>query len=206
VPLSFSSVPGRLLAQRDPRTKLKTDVVAQAAAAGLTYAVVFVREPWRGRLLARLRGLGVRQFDAEQVVDATDACALQIALDEADAASGVDAVALRAGVLARARSAGVASPQAGVIAESRVARAPGGPDTPRCRDEAAADTLGTMPFGVFLREQTVGRDGRLAGNVVWARDLGARDTLLRPELGSRRWYVYKPARSLEGRAEFIAMP
>jgi hypothetical protein len=205
VPLSFSSVPGRLLAQRDQRTKLKTDVVAQAEAARLTNALVFVREPWRGRLLARLRGLGVRQFDAEQVVDATDACALQIALDEADAAPTSDSVARRARVLARARSAGAAITPPGTLAESRVARAPGGPDTPRCRDEAAADTLGTMPYGVFLREQTVGRDGRLAGEVVWARDLGARDTLLRSEFGSRRWYLYKPARSLEGRAEFITL-
>jgi hypothetical protein len=150
--------------------------------------------------------LGVRQFDAEQVVDATDACALQMALDEADATAGEDLAARRARVVARARSAGVATIQAGVIAESRVARARGGPDSPRCRDEAAADTLGTMPYAVFLREQTVGRDGRLAGDVVWARDLGPRDTLLRSEFGSRRWYLYKPARTLDGRAEFIALP
>jgi hypothetical protein len=205
VPLSFSSVPGRLAAQRDQRTKLKTDVVAQAAGVGVTNAVVFVREPWRGRLLARLRGLGVRQFDAEQVVDATDACALQLALDEADAAPGEDLATRRARVLTQARAVGAATTQAGVIAESRIARAPGGPDSQRCRDEAAADTLGTMPYAVFLREQRVGRDGRLAGDVVWARDLGARDTLLRPEFASRRWYLYKPARSLEGRAEFIPL-
>jgi hypothetical protein len=205
VPLSFSSVPGRLLAQRDQRTKLKTDVVAQAAGAGLTNAVVFVREPWRGRLLARLRGLGVRQFDAEQVVNTTDACALQMALDEADAAPAADAALLRARVLARARSAGAAALSAGVIAESRVARAPGGPDSPRCRDEAAADTLGTMPYAVFLREQAVARDGRLAGEVVWARDLGSRDTLLRAEFGERAWYLYRPGRSLDDRATFIPM-
>ena len=206
VPLSFSSVPGRLLAQRDQRTKLKTDVVAQAAGAGVANAVVFVREPWRGRLLARLRGLGVRQFDAERLVNDLDACALQIALDQADSDAATDSATVRARVIARARSAGMATMQPGVIAESRVARAPGGPDTQRCRDEAAADTLGTMPYAVFLREQTVTRDGRLGGSVVWARDLGPRDTLLRPEFGSRRWYQYKPARSLEGRAEFLPLP
>ena len=206
VPLSFSSVPGRLSAQREQRTKLKTDVVAQAADAGVTNAVVFVREPWRGRLLARLRGLGVRQFDAEQIVDATDACALQIALDEADAPSADDPAVRRARVLARARSAGAATVQPGMLAESQLARAPGGPYTPRCRDEAASDTLGTMPYALFLRDQRVGRDGRLGGSVVWARDLGPRDTLLRPEFGSRRWYLYKPARSLQGKAEFIPLP
>lgn len=205
VPLPFSSVPGRLRAQRDQRTKLKTDVVAQAAEAGVTNALVFVREPWRGRLLARLRGLGVRQFDAEQLVDVTDACALQVALDEADATPDEDLASRRARVLARARSAGVATELPGMIAESQVARVAGGPDTPRCRDEAAADTLGTMPYAVFLREQQVGRDGRLAGSVVWARDLGPRDTLLRTELGSRRWYLYRPARSLGGKAEFIPL-
>jgi 4-amino-4-deoxy-L-arabinose transferase-like glycosyltransferase len=203
VPLPFSSVPGRLLSQRGQRTKLKTDVVAQASAAGLTDALVLVREPWRARLLARLRGLGVPQFDAERLVNATDACALQIALDEEDASRAPDLATRRARVLARARSAGPATVQPGVIAESRIARAAGGPDTPRCRDEEAADTLGTMPYAMFLREQEVGTDGRLGGRVVWARDLGPRNSLLREEFGARRWYRYKPGRSLDDGAEFI---
>jgi 4-amino-4-deoxy-L-arabinose transferase-like glycosyltransferase len=209
VPLAFTSVPGRLAAQRGQRTKLKTDVVAQAKAAGLANALVLVREPWRGRLLARLRGLGEPQFAAELVVNAVDACALQLALDEADAAgaAGAAGAGSPAGtltrVLARARSAGAASGQPGTIAESRVARAPGGPDAPRCRDEAAADTLGTMPYAMFLREQQVGRDGRLGGDVIWARTLGPRDSLLRGEFPGRRWYLYKPGRSLADPAEFV---
>jgi hypothetical protein len=205
LPLAFSSVPGRLLAQRAQRTKLKTDVAAQAAAAGLHDALVFVREPWRARLLARLRGIGVPQFDAERVVNGTDACALQLALDEADSLPASDSGARRARVLARARSAGPAAMAPGTIAESRVARAAGGPDAPRCRDEAAGDTLGTMPYGVFLREQTVTADGRLGGPVVWARDLGPRDTLLRGELGTRRWYRYRPGRSLDDTASFLPL-
>jgi 4-amino-4-deoxy-L-arabinose transferase-like glycosyltransferase len=205
VPLSFSSVPGRLVGQRDQRSKFKTDVVAQAAGAGLTNALVFVREPWRARLLARLRALGVRQFDAGRILNTVDVCALQLALDESDAAPAVDAGVRRARVLARARSAGVATPQPGMIADGLVARAPGGPDAPRCRDEAAADTLGTMPYALFQSEQAVDRDGRLAGPVVWARDLGSRDTLLRAELGERAWYLYKPGRSLEDPATFIPM-
>lgn len=204
VPLPFSSVPGRVAGQRDQRTKLKTDVVAQAAAAGLTHALVLVREPWRGRLLARLRGLGERQFDAEQIVDATDACALQLALDEADA-SPAPAAARLARVLEQARRAGPATIQPGPIAESRVARSPTGPDAPSCRAEAAADALGTMPYAMFLREQTVQRDGRLGGRVVWARDLGARNTLLRAEFGRRSWFLYRPGRSLDDAASFIPL-
>jgi hypothetical protein len=206
VPLSFSSVPGRVASQHDQRTKLKTDVaeqvsaVARQAPAGV---VVFVREPWRGRLLARLRALGVRQFDAEQVVNASDACALQLALDAADAVPQRDSAALRGSVLASARAAGRATLMPGVNAESQVARAGGGPDSPRCRWEFYADTSGTMPYGVFLREQHVGADGRLDGDVVWARDLGARDTVLRSELGSRQWYLYKPGRSANDAATLM---
>ena len=203
VPLAFSSVPGRLAAQRGQRTKLKTDVVAQARAAGLADALVLVREPWRGRLLARLRGLGEPQFSAERIVDAVDACALQLALDDEDRPGAGTTAQRRARVVQRARSAGPASVQPAVIAESRVARATGGPDAPRCREEAASDTLGTMPYAMFLREQHVGRDGRLAGDVIWARTLGPRDTLLRGEFGGRRWYLYRPGRSLEEAAEFV---
>lgn len=203
VPLPFSSVPGRLMAQREQRTKLKTDVAAQASAAGLTKALVLVREPWRGRLLARLRGLGVAQFDAEQVVNSTDACALQTALDDADRARWPDARTRRDAVVRRARSAGATLMRSDVAAESRIARAPAGPDTPQCRAEEAADGFGTMPYAMFLREQKVARDGRLTGAVVWARDLGSRNALLREEFGDRRWYLYKPGRSLHDAAEFV---
>jgi 4-amino-4-deoxy-L-arabinose transferase-like glycosyltransferase len=205
IPLAFSSVPGRLVAQRGQRTKLKTDVVAQASAARLSNALVLVREPWRGRLLARLRGLGVPQFDAERVVNEVDACALQIALDESDSVAAGSPGERLVRVLARARSAGAASVQPGIIAESRVARAAGGPDSPRCREEAAADALGTMPYAMFLREQQISRDGRLTGDVVWARTLGPRDSLLRGAFGQRRWYVYKPGRWLDDGAEFVPL-
>ena len=203
VPLPFSSVPGRLMAQREQRTKLKTDVAAQASSAALTNALVFVREPWRGRLLARLRGLGVPQFDAEQVVNSTDACALQTALDEADVVRWPDARTRRDAVVGRARAAGAALVRSDVAAESRIARAPAGPDTPQCRAEEAADGFGTMPYAMFLREQEVARDGRLTGAVVWARDLGPRNALLRGEFGSRRWYLYQPGRSLDDPAGFL---
>ena len=205
IPLPFSSVPGRVLAQRGQRTKLKTDVVAQATSVGGDSALVLVREPWRGRLLARLRAIGVAQFDAERVVNGTDACALQTALDEAGTAAPALHGGMRDRVLARARSAGAATLQTDAMAESRVARAPGGPDTPGCREELAADRLGTMPYAMFLREQVVDRSGRLGGRVVWARTLGARDTLLLPEFGARRWYLYRPGRSLDDAAAFVPL-
>lgn len=203
LPLSFTSVPGRLQALHDQRTKLKTDVAAQVRAAGVTNALVLVREPWRGRLLARLRAFGVQQFEAERVVNTMDACALQIALDEADIVAPSDTAARRARIFARAAASGLATMMQSRMADERIARAAGGPDTPRCRDEAQGDTLGTMPFAMFLREQQVGRDGRLGGAVVFARDLGARNTLLAEEFGARRWYLFRPGQSLDDAAELV---
>lgn len=204
LPLSFTSVPGRLGALRGQRTKLKTDVAAQVREAGLTNAVVFVPESWRGRLLARLRALGMGQFEAERALNTIDACALQLALDAEDA-NGQSPDAALTRVLEHARAAGHATLQPARAAEDRIARATGGPDAPRCREELAADTLGTMPYAMFLREQTLLRAGKLGGRVVYARDLGKRDTLLRTEYGQRAWFRYRPARALGEAARFEPM-
>jgi hypothetical protein len=205
VPLTFSSVPARLRMFHGQRSKFKVDVAAQVRRAGLADAVVFVRDSWHERLLARLSALGVRPFDAERIVKTMDACALQTALDDSDRDSSSDAAARRERVLATARAAGRALRVPGGTEETRLARVPGGPDTPRCRDEMAADTLGAMPYATFLREQRVDATGRLAGPVIFARDLGARDSLLRAQLGARRWYLYRPGRSLEEPPTFVPL-
>src|SRR5450759_5058118 len=119
-----------------------------------------------------------------------DACALQTALDQGGVSIPTDTAARRARVLSSAASAGRAALVMNRMADDGLARAPGGPDTPRCREEAASDTLGTMPYAMFLREQRVDRAGHLAGPVIYARDLGARDSLLRAEFGDRRWFLY----------------
>jgi 4-amino-4-deoxy-L-arabinose transferase-like glycosyltransferase len=204
VPLPFSSVPGRLVSLHEQRTKLKTPVGTQARAAGLTNVLVLVREPWRGRLLARLRAMGVQQFAAERIVSSVDACALQLALDAEDAATAGPATR-RQRVLTRAAAAGPAMLRPSEAGEASVARAAGGPDTPRCREEAAADAFGTMPYAMFLREHQVDRAGRLTGPVVYARDFGPRDSLLRTEFGDRRWYLYRPGRSLDDAAAFVPL-
>jgi hypothetical protein len=205
VPLPFTSVPGRLASLRAQRTKLKTDVVGQVRRAGITDAVVFIPESWHERLTARLRALGVRLFDAERLVNSLDACVLEEALDEGDASPPADTSAFVARVLARAAAAGPAAPMPDRTAETRVVRAAGGLDTPRCRDEAATDARGTIPHAIFLVEQHVDAEGRLAGPVIYARDLGARDTLLRAEFGARRWYRYVPGRTADDRPTFMSI-
>jgi hypothetical protein len=88
-------------------------------------------------------------------------------------------------------------------AETRVVRAPGGIDTPRCREEAAGDALGLMPHAIFLVDQHVDAAGRLTGPVIYARDFGPRNALLRAEYGRRKWYVYRPGRSMSDAPTFV---
>ena len=202
LPLGFTSVPGRLSALRAQRGKFKTDVAAEVRRAGLTNAVVFVPESWHERLTARLRALGVPQFDADRLVNTLDGCVLQSELDAADVATPADTAALRAQIIARATAAGRTLPMPGRLAETRIARAPGGPDTKRCREEAAGDMASIMPHAVFLREQRIDATGHLGGPVIFARDFGPRDTLLRAEFGTRTWYRYRPKWSIDDVATF----
>lgn len=205
VPLPFTSAPARLAGLRSQRTKLKTDVIAQARAGRLEHALVLVREPWRGRLLAGVRALGVQQFEAERFVNSVDACGLQLALDDVDRLASRDTSARRAWVFERARALGPATLETTGPGDGRVAHAAGSPISARCLDEQRGDSIGTMPFAMFLATQQVSGDGRPDGAVVWARDLGARDTLLLPEFGRRSWYRYVPGRSAEDDAKFVRL-
>jgi hypothetical protein len=62
--------------------------------------------------------------------------------------------------------------------------------------EATADVGGTTPFAPFLAYQTLDADGRIGGSVVFARDLGPRNELLRSRFGNRTWYRYRPPSGL----------
>ena len=195
-PLGISSAAARVLLYRDQRTKLKTDIDAQIRQAGLRHALVFVNESWRGRLLARLRVLGVQQFEADRVVSTVDACALQAALDAEDTLPAADPAARRARVLSRARSFGNAQPVPGLAADQMIALVPGSAPTPGCLDEVGRDAGGSMPYALFLAEQHIDADGRIGGDVVFARDFGPRDEILRARFGDRVWYRYRPPRAL----------
>lgn len=195
-PYGVSSASARIALYREQRTKLKTDVEAQIERAGLHNALVLVNESWRGRLLSRLRVLGLSQFEAERTLNTVDACALQMALD-ADDASAMDRQRRAERVVARARAFGTAQRVPGLDADQALAIVYGSVPTPTCLGEFQRDTAGTIPYAVFLARQTVGRDGRVGGNVVFARDMGARNELLRERFGNRSWYRYRPASSLE---------
>ncbi len=206
VPLPFTSVPARLAALREQRAKLKLNVPRAVERAGLTNALVFIPESWHERLAARLRAIGVPFFDAERFVNTLDGCVLQTQLDAADVAASTDTAAMRNEILRRAAAAGRTVVMPNRLPETRIARAPGGLDTPRCQAEAALDDAQLMPYASFLRDQRVDRAGHLGGAVVFARDFGPRDTLLRAEFGARQWYRYRPGASANDAGVFEPMP
>jgi hypothetical protein len=57
-----------------------------------------------------------------------------------------------------------------------------------------------MPYALFLAQQRIDANGRIGGDVVFARDFGARDELLRARFGDRAWYRYRPPTSLSDTA------
>jgi hypothetical protein len=204
IPLGYTSVPSRLASLHVQRGKLKKDLGAAVRQSGISNALVFVPESWHERLAARLRALGVPMYDTEHLVSTLDACVLQTELDAIDAGPPrADTPAMRQQILSRAAATG-ARPLPGYLPETQLARAPG-LDTPRCQAESAADTLPVMPHAMFLREQRVDAQGHLDGPVIFARDFGARDTLLRGEYSTRRWYRYVPSQYANDPGRFEAM-
>lgn len=197
-PDGASSARGRVRLYREQRTKLKTDIEEQSQRARLHNAVVFVNEGWRGRLQARLRVLGVSQFLADRTLSQVDACALQTALDMEDSLAATSDSARAGRVIARARAYGQAQLQQGQPADQAIALVPGTSPTAKCLWEYQRDqTLGgTLAYSLFLAHQRVGRDGRIGGDVIFVRDLGERNELLRERFGNRTWYRYRLAPSL----------
>jgi hypothetical protein len=192
-PTGVSSVQMRALYYRSLREQLKTDISAEVGRARLTNALVFVNDSWHGRLTARLRALGAKPMAAEQLLDHVDACALQSALDADDRAPrGTNAERMER-VLQSARDAGAPLVVPGTSADQHIAIVPGSKPTDICLSEVALDSRGTMPYAAFLAYEGVDDDGRLGGQVVFARDMGPRNELLRKRFGDRTWYRYVPA-------------
>jgi hypothetical protein len=152
----------RLSQMRSAAAGQDIDPAAEVKTAGLHNALVFVRESMHDRLAARLRALGMPAFDAERAAAELDPCALLAGLTESDRLGDV---------LARAQAGGAPSDE--------------------CRREIADDRAGTEFYPRFLAASTIDSTGRLGGDVVYARWLGARDSvLLRDRFATREWYMY----------------
>ena len=70
----------------------------------------------------------------------------------------------------------------------QLALEPGRPLSPACDAALASAQSNGADFARFLPRNATDAEGRLGGNVVFARDFGARNALLRDRFGRRAWY------------------
>lgn len=193
MPTGVSSVQLRAFYYRQQRAKLKVNPAREAAAAHLTNALVFVPESWHARLVARLRNYDMRPLEASRALASVDACALQGALDAEDSLPASSSAEHLARVFRTARAAGAAQLVPGMPSEEVISLVPGAMPTAACLREANLDQQESMPYALFLSQQEVEPDGRIGGNIVFARDFGERNELLRARYGDRTWYRYRAA-------------
>ena len=154
---------------------------------GVSNALVFISDGWRARLIARLGVLGARPFTAQKIVEYYDACLLQQLVDSAEQMRAPLAERSRFvfGMLDRAPRAVAVS---GMAMADQLSFEPGRPLTQACAAELATAVSNGADYVRYLPRNATNRDGRLSGDVVYARDFGSRNAVLRERFGARSWY------------------
>ena len=157
------------------------------AERGLENALVFVADGWRARLIARLSALGVRPYAAQEIVEHYDACLIQQLADSAEriAAPSAERARFLFGTLGRAPRA---VPVPGAAPSDQLAFDAGRPLTPACEAERATAESNGAEYVRYLPRNGTDAEGRLAGDIVYARDFGQRNLLLKERFADRAWY------------------
>jgi hypothetical protein len=159
-----------------------------ATAAGISRALVFVRESWGAQLVARMWAAGVPASVAEQQYRRSDACALERALDRIER-QGLrsDAAVAELTPLLRDAARLIRSP---FTVDPTNNLLPGSIYTAECLQRLRDDGAGFTLYGPLLLARR--RD------IVYARDLHARDTLLVQQYPDRALYLLRPPTTEEG--------
>lgn len=188
------------------RRTLRVDVLGAVRSAGVHNALVFVREAFPARLLRRLWGSGVTRGDAVTLMATRDACSLVAAVGLADAdptlargpekARFIDSAATHLPV--GATFGGAHEPQARVASQASL--------TPACLAEADDSKFEPGSFGAALPLESIGPDGHLGGDVIYAMDLGAHNEVLRRRFGDRAWYRLALSESSGGQLTARVVP
>ena len=179
------------LRAREYRSGLRTmrwDVDSAARHAGVRDAIVFVRESWGAQLMVRLWARGLSHTEAQALYHFVDACALERGLDSLERTGGRDSVARAVMLPLLTDSARVVRSPFSVDSTERFL--PGASYGPRCVRRVQEDRAG---FTVYLPFLVVGGE-----NVIYARDLHARDTVLLARYPSRAVYLVRPSSDSEG--------
>ncbi|MEP6689680.1 MAG: hypothetical protein ABJD07_00920 [Gemmatimonadaceae bacterium] len=164
-------IPARAHAYQRIAPLERWDAGLAAERAGARDALVLVRENWGGQLVARLWALGLTRSDASFLYRRIDTCVLSERLGDVESRRlrGADALAALAPLMADSARL-VPSPFSPRTGERAL---PGLEYGERCQAQIARNNAGFLPYQPFI----VARGN---GN-IFARDLGARDTLLLAE-------------------------
>ena len=168
-------------------------ILAAVKQANLSNAVVFIPEGWHARLAARLRPLDLRPLSAEQLVKNADACTLQRALDTADRIASPSKGQRLQVVLDAVRGDGAVNVIPGLPPSDQIAFVPGRALSAECSAEISQLRSLGVSIAEMLPYQGLDASGAVGGSVVYARDFGARNELLRHRFGNRDWYVARIA-------------
>ena len=176
---------------------MRWDADAAAARAGVRHALVFVRESWGAELVARMWEMGITRPQTELIYRHVDACALDLRLTQLEQSGVHDSAAFDAlHPLLRDSAQVIGSPYSPDTTERFL---PGQAYTQACVAHINEDRQGFTLFTPLLLAH--------GGGNVYARDLGARDTLLIHAYPGRPLYLLRPPSSRIGTMpRFYALP
>jgi hypothetical protein len=177
------TIPLRVREYRSGLEPMRWDIAAAARRAGVRDAIVFVRESWGAQLVVRLWARGLSHTDSQMLYGFVDACALERGLDSLER-RGVRGAAARAALLPLLADSArvVRSPFSADSTERFLAGAPYGP---RCVRRIEEDRAGFTVYLPFLVAE--------GDNVIYARDLHARDSVLLARHPGRAVYLVRPS-------------
>jgi hypothetical protein len=183
-----ASLPMRVRQYSSGLISMRQDYVQPARSAGISNALILVRESWGAQLIARLWGLGVSRSETEMLYHSIDTCILEATVSSLERAGRRGSLALDAlRPLLRDSSRIVAS---GLSPDTTERVLPSSRYGPVCAQRIAEDRSGYTFYAPILASSR--------GSNVYARDLHARDTLLFRMYGNRPVYILRPASSEVG--------
>lgn len=175
------SIPVRVSQYRAGLSSMRQDYSAEAARAGVTNSLVFVRESWGAQLVARLWALDVSRSATAALYANTDACVLEHAIGDLEQRGVRDSTAehtlralMRDSLLLRASS---------VSPDTTERMLSGTRYDALCSARVAADREGYALFPPLLLE-------RASGN-TYVRDFQEHDTVLLKRFSGRRAFLLR---------------
>ena len=178
----LATIPLRAREYRNGLVTMRWDVEAAARRAGVRDAIVFVRESWGAQLMVRMWARGLSHADAQMLYRFVDACALERGLDSLERSASHDSVARAVMLPLLADSARVV--RSPFSADSTERFLPGALYGPRCVRRVEEDRAGFTVYLPFLVAE--------GDNVIYARDLHARDSVLLARFPTRAVYLVRP--------------